>query len=128
MVEFPDRCSNYYELLGLKPFETDCRLIDARARALVRRARRYQTGPLAARAGRHLELLAAAAACLLDEHQKRDYDEALRDQFGLPPVEVVASYIPGGAAERRPGRPAVLAALALAAGALGLALAAWVAR
>lgn len=91
-VNLPDQCSNYYELLGLTPFESDRQTIDEKVRSAMREARKYQIGQFASQAQRHLDLLAEAMTCLLDAEQKGKYDDDLRRQFGLPPVAVASTY------------------------------------
>lgn len=91
----PETCSNYYELLGLRPFEADAAAIDARLRSLIREARKYQVGRYAIQVEKHLNLLAAVKNCLLDPAQKQRYDEELRQGFDLPPISVAASYPEG---------------------------------
>lgn len=88
----PDTCSTYYELLGLSPFEGDARAIDARAKELMKEARKYQVGRFATQAEKHLNLLAEARGCLLDPSRKSKYDEKLRGQWELPPVTTVSTY------------------------------------
>lgn len=85
---------DFYALLGLTPFESNSTRISARARDLMRDARKYQVGPRAAEAQVKLERLAMASACLLDPSQKSAYDNALRDRFGLPPVSIRSDYVP----------------------------------
>lgn len=85
---------DFYALLGLKPFESNTSTISARARDLMRDARKYQVGPRAADAQVKLERLAMASACLLDPSQKVTYDNALRDRFGLPPISIRSEYVP----------------------------------
>lgn len=69
---------NYYELLGLPPFEADAaRLLTAADRALVR-VRGFRPGAQAAAWARLLDELAAAKRCLCDPQLKQAYDETLR--------------------------------------------------
>lgn len=90
----PDTCTSYYELLGLRPFEADPRLIDARTKEMLREARKYQVGRYSAQAEKHLNLVAEARGCLLDPAAKSEYDARLQREWGLPPVSTVASYSP----------------------------------
>lgn len=120
-VNLPDTCSNYYELLGLPPFEADANVINAKVRERMREARKYQVGQYAAQAERHLNLLGTATACLTNPQQKQTYDNELREQWGLPPVTVVTSFTGSAspAADRNPGtgrrlRPVAFIALAAA--------------
>lgn len=91
-AQLPETCDNYYGLLGISPFETDTRLIEVRLRELMREARKYQVGQYSARAERCMELVAQAKSTLLSETLKKKYDENLREQLGLPPVMVMASF------------------------------------
>lgn len=100
----PDTCSTYYELLGLSPFEGNARTIDARAKELMKEARKYQVGRFATQAEKHLNLLAEARGCLLDPSRKSKYDEKLRGQWELPPVTTVSTY-PAAAAAPAPAIP-----------------------
>ncbi|MGQ0635108.1 MAG: hypothetical protein ACT4QC_10885 [Planctomycetaceae bacterium] len=86
--------ANHYDLLGLRPFESDAAAISTALRDCMREVRKYQIGRFAPMAGACLERLSAASACLLDGPQKAVYDEALRRQFDLPPVAVAATYVP----------------------------------
>jgi len=101
---------DFYALLGLPPFESNTSTISARARDLMRDARKYQVGPRANEAQTRLERLATASACLLDPAQKVAYDNVLRERFGLPPISIRSQYVPAephestgrGKAPRRP--------------------------
>ena len=88
---------DFYALLGLPPFESNTSAISARARDLMRDARRYQVGPRASEAQTRIERLATASACLLDPAQKVAYDNVLRERFGLPPVSIRSQYVPADA-------------------------------
>ncbi|MFN0054559.1 MAG: hypothetical protein ACKV0T_20480 [Planctomycetales bacterium] len=85
---------DFYSLLGLPPFESAQEVIASRAREMMKEARKYQVGPYATRTQVRLEHLAAATACLLDPAQKTRYDEALRRQYGLPPISTLSTFIP----------------------------------
>ncbi len=88
----PDTCSSYYELLGLSAFAADLKIIDARAKELMREARKYQVGRYASQAEKHLNLLAEARNCLLDVKRKAQYDEDLRNKWQFPPVSVTTTF------------------------------------
>lgn len=93
--ESQSQIHNHYELLGLRPFETDAQLIESRVRETLRELRKYQVGPRAAFAERQMELVSAATACLSDPLRKRQYDDSLRVAYGFPPVSVATSYDSG---------------------------------
>lgn len=106
-VPLPETCSNYYELLGVPPFESDASVINSKVRELMREARKYQVGQYATQAERHLNLLASATACLSNPQQKQAYDEELRRQWGLPPVSVAAA-LPANSGTGADSRPAAI--------------------
>lgn len=88
----PETCTNYYELLGLAAFAADLQVIDARAKELMKEARKYQVGRYAAQAEKYLNLLGEARHCLLDASRKAQYDEELRNQWQMPPVTVTTTF------------------------------------
>lgn len=88
----PETCTNYYELLGLAAFAADLQVIDARAKELMKEARKYQVGRYATQAEKYLNLLGEARHCLLDASRKAKYDEDLRNQWQMPPVTVTTTF------------------------------------
>ncbi len=90
----PTSCLDYYQLLKVAPFEGDLKVIESQARSLMREARKYQVGQFSADAETCMNLLAEARACLLDPERKRQYDDELRNKWGLPLVSVAACEPP----------------------------------
>lgn len=84
---------SHYELLNLRPFESDSQLIQKAYGEQMARARRYQVGAHMDLAQRIISELSEAFVCLNDPRRKEAYDGLLRsgetvDQQILPTVEV----------------------------------------
>ncbi|MGQ9505988.1 MAG: hypothetical protein ACUVQG_14130 [Thermogutta sp.] len=72
---------NYYQLLGIAPFEWDPDVIVNAADRQMGHVRRFQAGRYAEMCQRILNELAAARVCLLDPVRKRAYDQKLFFEF-----------------------------------------------
>ena len=77
------RPPNYYELLGLKQFESDPAKISAAVEQRASFLQDINSGPNTAIAQRILNEVAAAKICLLDENKRDAYDESLLDLSSL---------------------------------------------
>jgi hypothetical protein len=66
-IALAEQPADYYRLLGVKAFETDCELIRDRADDRMENVRRYQNGKYAKQSQRILNELSSARSCLLDE-------------------------------------------------------------
>lgn len=71
------RPPNYYELLGIAPFEADCERVYAAAKDRMAVLRRYQLGENAALSMRLQREVSQALDCLKSPTAKQEYDEAL---------------------------------------------------
>jgi len=78
------RPANHYELLGIKPYETDAAVIAQAADKLTARIRGIRPGPRVAEWQRLLDTVTGAKRCLLDPTAKAAYDAALRGQTSPP--------------------------------------------
>jgi hypothetical protein len=72
----------YYELLGVREFESDERKIKGGYYRSVARVSVYQTGPTAEICARILTELAEARDCLVDSNARAKYDATLRRKVG----------------------------------------------
>jgi serine/threonine protein kinase len=77
---------NYYELLGIKEFESDERKIKGGYYRRVARVSIYQNGPTAETCMLVLTELAEARDCLVDPDSRAIYDETLRRKVGRKTV------------------------------------------
>lgn len=111
------RPGNYYELLGIKPYENDVTVIAQAADRLTARIRSIRPGPQVAEWQRLLDTVTGAKRCLLDPTAKAAYDAALRGQTcpaqpARPPSQggtapTTAAPSPPTAAARPAWQPAV---------------------
>jgi hypothetical protein len=83
------RPPNYYDLLGLPPFEADQERIRAAYRERYHRVRRYHIGGHEDDAHRLIDELAESHGCLTSPERKQAYDRQLREE--PPDLERTAS-------------------------------------
>ena len=77
---------NFYDLLGITPFESDAQVIESAFELRLRHVRSFQTGPRGIHTQDLLNELAQARLCLLDEQNRLAYDDFLRGGRSKPPV------------------------------------------
>ncbi len=85
-----DQPPNHYRLLGIDPFESDLKVIEAAADRRMALVRTFQLGPNSKLSQRLLNELAAAKLVLVRPEKKAAYDQALR-------VELAARQAPSPA-------------------------------
>ena len=69
---------NYYRLLGVNLFESDCEVIESGANQRMHYLRTFQNGPNNEPSQKLLNEIAAARLCLLNPDRKFEYDDRLR--------------------------------------------------
>lgn len=79
---------NYYDLLGVMPFEDDRQLIEQAFELRLAHVRSFQTGPRGKFTQDLLNELAQARLCLLNTDARQIYDDSLRQGKVKPPVEI----------------------------------------
>src|SRR5688500_9952169 len=85
---------DHYQLLGLRPGETDVALIEQRARQRLDKVRCYQLAH-PEQATEALNRLAQAYVCLTEPAAKRRYDAGLFGANGVAVAEVDAGQMAG---------------------------------
>ncbi len=96
-IALAEQPADYYRLLGVKAFETDCELIRDRADDRMENVRRYQNGKYAKQSQRILNELSSARSCLLDEKLRRLYDDKLTKLLSikkLPELSAPGELLP----------------------------------
>jgi len=110
----PDRQpADHYALLGISRFETDEDVIENAAVRQMNHVRSFQGGQHVALSQQLLNELSTARLCLLNDEQKRDYDQQLQAQHAGEPDQkdqpVASRAAPAGqlpvAQEVVPGPP-----------------------
>lgn len=85
----PARCPpNYYDLLGLAPFESDVEVIEQAAEQRLTLVRSFQTGPRGKYTQDLLNELTRARITLLDPASREAYEQSLRGGRDRPPVSL----------------------------------------
>ena len=79
---------NFYDLLGITPFESDSAIIEKAFEERLRLVRSFQTGPRGLYTQDLLNELTQARLCLLNEQDRLAYDEFLRGGRSKPPVAI----------------------------------------
>ncbi len=69
---------HHYRLLGLKPFESDLRVIESAADRQMAHVRTFQSGKYSKQSQQLLNEISAAKLCLLYEANKQAYDQDLK--------------------------------------------------
>jgi hypothetical protein len=90
-IESPQRPLNYYQLLGLKPCESDRDHIERAVMMQMAHVLRHEVGPYGDLVSQLCEELAAAEACLTNPVRKAEYDARLREQAEGPEPDQTAS-------------------------------------
>ena len=79
---------NYYDLLGVDPFESDYQKIEDAYEYRLAKIRTYQTGPRGKYTQEILNEITRARICLTSPDTKREYDESLRQGAAKPPISI----------------------------------------
>ncbi len=73
---------HHYRLLGLKPFESDLRVIESAADRQMAHVRTFQSGKYSKASQKLLNEISTAKVCLLNATNKQAYDQKLKASLG----------------------------------------------
>ncbi len=107
---------HHYRLLGLKPFESDLRVIESAADRQMAHVRTFQSGKYSKASQKLLNEISSAKLFLLNESKKRAYDDKLRAELADAENPKTATAQPAArAAVKRAAKPAPKTAKPIAA-------------